>query len=70
MPETRYGNVVIALPEDENDDPDGRFVWSDKRIHHVKKPNAHIGWAGYFKCWPAEDTTANKVVAVVLELPA
>jgi hypothetical protein len=47
-PETRYGNVVIALPDGDGGEPDARFVWSDKRIHHVKKPNAHIGWAGYF----------------------
>jgi len=73
VPDARYGNVVIALPEDEGDDPDARFVWSDKRIHHVKKPNAHIGWAGYFTSWPVheEDGTGN-VVAVSsfrLEVP-
>jgi hypothetical protein len=72
-PETRYGNVVIALPEGEGGQPDARFVWSDKRIHHVKKPNAHIGWAGYFSCWPAEDDDgSNKVVAISsfrLEVP-
>ncbi|MDF1610332.1 hypothetical protein PZ897_19295 [Hoeflea sp. YIM 152468] len=73
LPEARYGNVVIALPEDEGDEPDARFVWSDKRIHHVKKPNAHIGWAGYFTSWPIHegDSTGN-VVAVSsfrLEVP-
>lgn len=72
-PETRYGNVVIALPDGEGGEPDARFVWSDKRIHHVKKPNAHIGWAGYFSCWPAEDDDgSNKVVAISsfrLEVP-
>ncbi|GAB5464265.1 hypothetical protein [Hoeflea alexandrii] len=73
VPNARYGNVVIALPEEPGDDPDARFVWSDKRIHHVKKPNAHIGWAGYFTSWPVHeaDELAN-VVAVSsfrLEVP-
>lgn len=71
--EARYGNVVMALPDGEGDDPDARFVWSDKRIHHVKKPNAHIGWAGFFSCWPAEDDDGTgKVVAISsfrLEVP-
>lgn len=69
----RYGNVVIALPEEESDNPDARFVWSDKRIHHVKKPHAHIGWAGYFTSWPVhEDDEMGNVVAVSsfrLEVP-
>ena len=73
VPNARYGNVVIALPEDEGDDPDARFVWSDKRIHHVKKPHAHIGWAGYFTSWPVhEDDETSNVVAVTsfrLEVP-
>ena len=73
VPNARYGNVVIALPEEPGDNPDARFVWSDKRIHHVKKPNAHIGWAGYFTSWPVHeaDEFAN-VVAVSsfrLEVP-
>lgn len=73
VPNARYGNVVIALPEDEGGDPDARFVWSDKRIHHVKKPHAHIGWAGYFTSWPVhEDDETSNVVAVTsfrLEVP-
>ncbi|PHR17828.1 MAG: hypothetical protein COA37_21795 [Hoeflea sp.] len=73
VPHARYGNVVIALPEEQGDDPDARFVWSDKRIHHVKKPHAHIGWAGYFTSWPVhEDDDTSNVVAVTsfrLEVP-
>lgn len=73
LPEARYGNVVMALPEDDGDKPDARFVWSDKRIHHVKKPNAHIGWAGYFTSWPVhEGDGSSNVVAVSsfrLEVP-
>ncbi|MEM5471104.1 hypothetical protein WNZ14_05140 [Hoeflea sp. AS60] len=72
-PNARYGNVVIALPEDAGDNPDARFVWSDKRIHHVKKPKAHIGWAGYFTSWPVhEGEGMGHVVAVSsfrLEVP-
>lgn len=71
--EARYGNVVIALPDEDGDKPDARFVWSDKRIHHVKKPNAHIGWAGFFSCWPSDnDDGAGNVVAISsfrLEVP-
>lgn len=73
VPNARYGNVVIALPEEDGDDPDARFVWSDKRIHHVKKPHAHIGWAGYFTSWPVHDgDDMGNVVAVSsfrLEVP-
>ncbi|MGJ8569367.1 MAG: hypothetical protein ACSHXI_01555 [Hoeflea sp.] len=73
VPNARYGNVVIALPEEDGDDPDARFVWSDKRIHHVKKPHAHIGWAGYFTSWPVhEGDDMGNVVAVSsfrLEVP-
>ena len=73
VPNARYGNVVIALPEEDGDDPDARFVWSDKRIHHVKKPNAHIGWAGYFTSWPVdENDPSGRVVTVSrfrLEVP-
>lgn len=69
----RYGNVVIALPEDDGDDTDGRFVWSDKRVHHLKNPNAHIGWAGYFNCWPVDGKDAAENIVMVssfrLEVP-
>lgn len=73
LPDARFGNVVIALPEVEGDDTDGRFVWSDKRIHHLKNPNATIGWAGYFNCWPIENKDgAGDIVRVSsfhLEVP-
>lgn len=72
-PEKSYGNVVIALPDGEGGQPEARFVWSDKRIHHVKKPNAHIRWAGFFSCWPVgEEDAASQVIAVSsfrLEVP-
>jgi hypothetical protein len=73
QPGARFGNVVIALPEIEGDDTDGRFVWSDKRVHHLKNPNAPIGWAGYFNCWPADDSDPTSTVVMVssfrLEVP-
>lgn len=72
-PGARYGNVVIALPEDDDGDTDGRFVWSDKRVHHLKTPSAHIGWAGYFVCWPVEGKDAPDNIVMVssfhLEVP-
>lgn len=71
--DARFGNIVIALPEDETDEPDGRFVWSDRRIHHVKRSNGHIGWAGYFRCWTPRDADADGSVVCVssfrLEVP-
>lgn len=73
QPGARYGNVVIALSEDDGDDTDGRFIWSDKRIHHLKNPNAPIGWAGYFSCWPVDTNDETENIVIVssfrLEVP-
>lgn len=73
QPGARFGNVVIALPEEDDGDTDGRFIWSDKRVHHLKNPNATIGWAGYFNCWPVPGKDPSENVVMVssfrLEVP-